>query len=712
MENVIEISGARAEGLKGVDMELPLGQLICFTGRSSNGRRAMALDVLFAESRRRYMHALSPVEREGISGGGKIDLDSITGLPPAIYLGSNRKGCSVGDFLQLQGLLVQLALQMGQMNCLDCGGVCKGYEPAEVEIELAKLYPDCRCLILAPVVLRDSANWLGVWQELRQAGFMRVMIAGEVVRLDGEVPESAADEDSVYVVVDRLQPKEGSNVRFLEAVRLSRFISLGLTKVLVLEKQVELNFNQQPTCVDCGRRYEEMGLDDLVAGDARAQQISLCGRPYVDLAEGTLGALSNFMSENVQESNLSIKIVSVLAEACRLRLDELPMNRRLEALSGGEWQRLQLAACTTSGLMGILYIFDGIGAQVESDLLPAVIDRLRHLVGQGNTALLIDHEPMVTGGVDQVWEFIDGRAYKKTAEALGVEAVYKSNSLEAGDSLAIRGDAASQSYDIELPHGKLICLHGPSGCGKTRLLSEILPAVLRGRTFGFEVTGIARNNRVVAMGLPNRQDTLLAVMGIFEHIAGLYAESAAAKAQGWKSQSFMLDKPGGRCASCEGLGQKYFDLEFLEDVSLVCEQCEGLRFRSEVRDITLRGISISDVLRMTVDRASRHFARDKKISPRLEAAVEYGLGYLSLGQNVQKLERGEWVRLRLACESTRANRRDWFLIDEPAGGDHPEDVELMAKALQSVVQKGATVVVADRHPTILQAAEWLVDLTP
>ncbi|MDE0978173.1 MAG: hypothetical protein OR999_12950, partial [Arenicellales bacterium] len=263
---------------------------------------------------------------------------------------------------------------------------------------------------------------------------------------------------------------------------------------------------------------------------------------------------------------------------------------------------------------------------------------------------------------------------------------------------------------IELPQGALTCLHGPSGCGKTRILRDLLPAALKGKATGYVVCGVGRNNRVVTLDDRVGRDTLLAEMGVFERIADLYAASAVAKAQGWGRAAFMLDKPGGRCPSCEGLGQRHFDLEFLEDIFLKCEVCEGLRFRSEIREITLRGISISDVMAMTVERGLRHFARDAKIKTSLEAADLCGLGYLSLGQNVRKLERGEWLRLRLALESTRKSHRSWLLIDEPAGGDHPQDVQQMVIAFQLLLEKGATIVVAERHPLILAAADKVVEL--
>ena len=171
-----------------------------------------------------------------------------------------------------------------------------------------------------------------------------------------------------------------------------------------------------------------------------------------------------------------------------------------------------------------------------------------------------------------------------------------------------------------------------------------------------------------------------------------------------------MDRPGGRCPICEGRGQCYFDLEFLEDIALVCTTCEGRRYRDETCEVTLRGASIADVLSMTLEQACAHFARYDPIRPRLEAAIDCGLGYLFWGQEMQRLERGEWLRLRLALESTRTSRRTWVLIDDPASGDHPEDVRAMVGVLRELVERGSTVVVADEHPMVRAAADWVVDL--
>ena len=277
-------------------------------------------------------------------------------------------------------------------------------------------------------------------------------------------------------------------------------------------------------------------------------------------------------------------------------------------------------------------------------------------------------------------------------------------------ALVVRGNGVVGPLAIEVPHGKLTCVCGPSGSGKTRLLHEVLLPLLKGRPIEYAAVGMPRNSRVVTVEAPSGKATVLQGLGLFERVADLYAASPAAAARGWSRDAFLLDRPGGRCPSCEGRGQCYFDLEFLEDIALVCAACEGRRYRDEICEVTLRGESIADVLGMTLEQASTHFARHNPIRPRLAAAVGCGLGYLLLGQEVQGLERGEWLRLRLALELTRASQRTWVLIDDPASGDHPEDVRLMVAALQGLVDRGTTVVVADQHPTVKVAADWVVDL--
>lgn len=707
MNATLCVRGARAGGLANVDMDLPLGQIICFTGRSSSGRRAMALDILYAESRRRYMQALSPTERESVSGTARADMDEISGLPPAIYLGALRRGRTVGDYLQLDGILAQIMLEEGQMHCIECGGDCRSYAADEVEREVARVHPDTRCLVLAPLALRNER----MWQQLVQAGFTRVAIDGQVQRLEGDGPALPSDESEVHVVVDRLIPDPNASVRFLEAVRVSRSISSGQTVVWVDGTSEMMHLNQQPTCGECGRQYEPLGTTDFGAGQPLAGQVTLHGRTMDELMDAPLGSLRDWLAGASQKSQGHAKVETALAEACGLELGHLPLSRRLGSLAAGEWQRLQLASCLSSGLTGILYILEDLGSQLAGGMLDAVSAGLRRLVAGGNTALLLDHTPELVAVADEVWTFAGGQVQiGGAAEIERNETDEERVAEQVKPALAIRGEGVVGSLAIELPHGKLTCVCGPSGSGKTRLLHEVLLPVLKGRSVEYAATGMPRNSRVVTVEAPSGKATVLEGVGLFERVADLYAASPAATARGWDRDTFLLDRPGGRCPSCEGRGQCYFDLEFLEDIALVCTACEGRRYRDETCEVTLRGASIADVLSMTLEQACAHFARYDPIRPRLEAAIDCGLGYLFWGQEMQRLERGEWLRLRLALESTRTSRRTWVLIDDPASGDHPEDVRAMVGVLRELVERGNTVVVADQHPMVRAAADWVVDL--
>ena len=703
MKATLCVRGARAGGLANVDMDLPLGRVICFTGRSSSGRRAMALDILYAESRRRYMQALSPAERESVSGTARADVDEISGLPPAIYLGAPRRGRTVGDYLQLDGILAQIMLEDGQMHCLECGGLCRSYAADEVEREVARVHPDTRCLVLAPLALQTA----GMWQQLVQAGFTRIAIDGQIQRLEGDDPALPSSESEVHVVVDRLVPDPKASVRFLEAVRVSRSISSGQTVVWVDGTSEMMHLNQQPTCGECGRQYEPLAATDFGADQPLAGQVTLHGRTMDELMDAPLGSLSDWLEIGQGHA----KVESALAEASGLGLGYLPLSRQLESLATGEWQRLQLVSCLSSGLTGILYVLEDLGSQLSGGMLDAVAADLRRLVAGGNTALLLDHTPELVAAADEVWAFAGGRVQVGQATAIKRDRANEKRAAEQAKlALAIRGSGAVGPLAIELPHGVLTCVCGPSGSGKTRLLHEVLLPLLKGRSVEYAAAGMPRNSRVVTIEAPSGKATVLEGLGLFERVADLYAVAPAATARGWGRDTFLLDRPGGRCPSCEGRGQCYFDLEFLEDIALVCAACEGRRYRDETCEVTLRGASIADVLGMTLEQACTHFARHDPIRSRIEVAVGCGLGYLLLGQEVQGLERGEWVRLRLALESTRVSQRTWVLIDDPASGDHPEDVRTMVAALRGLVDRGGTVVVADQHPTVRAAADWVVDL--
>ena len=204
----------------------------------------------------------------------------------------------------------------------------------------------------------------------------------------------------------------------------------------------------------------------------------------------------------------------------------------------------------------------------------------------------------------------------------------------------------------------------------------------------------------------------MGILGLFPPVARLYAESAANRGQTFPVEWFQLDGAGGRCTTCGGRGRLDCEMEFLEDLSLLCPTCEGRRFKAEIIEVTRRGISIADVLAMSVGEAAEHFSANRRLASRLEGGRSCGLQALCLGTVNSELERGELLRLRLATELSRASHKDLLLLDRSAAGCHADDLALLLRILRSLVEAGVSILVADDDPRLSGSADWIVELGP
>ena len=723
--DAISVRGASAGSLKDVDLDLPLESLMCFAGRCGSGSRTMAVDILYAESRRRYMLALSPVEREGLGGIGRVDAERITGLPPAIYfdcLGDSARG-TVATFLQVDRLLGQLLHELGEIRCPECGGVCRSFTPEEGAAEAIKELGGKRSLILAPLILEDEAAVPGVLRELRQAGYLRVRVGEEVRRLDqDELPEAEmVQERRIEVVVDRLVPEPKNRTRLIEGMRNARSIARGFSWLVDVEEGRRLLLNQQLTCGECGAVFDDLSPDDIYASAGQrhslALKVYLQDKNLADIEKLTLDEACEFIGQLEAGGGVCSAICRSLEEVRALGVGYLRLENRLEQLSTGERQRLLLAGCLSSGLVGILYIFEGIVGIVHPAEQEILIEGLRRLVRQGNSVLVLDHAQRLLAAADEVWTFVDGEV-EKGFHCQVEKTKKRAFSREAAVVRISSEDSAFlKSFDLEFPLQRLVCITGVSGAGKSLFLQQVLVPALRGKMGKGMLVEFHRHRGIHRIAQIEDQrkgseKTLLAELGLFEQISRLYADVPAARKRGYPPEWFWLDSPGGRCTTCEGRGTLHYDLQFMEDISLTCPTCEGNRFRPEILDITLRGLSVSDLLNMDISRAFQHFGRDRRLQTRLAAALDCGLGGRLLGESSGWLERGERLRLQLTGELVRASEKDLIVLDMPAAGGHPEDVVQLATVLERLVVRGASVLVADHHPAMLAAADWIIELGP
>ncbi len=652
------------------------------------------------------MQALAPSQRAGLAGHFRIDVDSVSGLPPVItYLQGERiPSGTVASYMGIEQLLAHHFLVHGQWRCPHCGGRCVSYRAEEVEGAVLEQIGEGQITVLAP--LRETAVGMGesLWGELRRAGYVRVRIDGEIHRLDGDT--GTLNTDQVEVVVDRLRPGGGDSRRFIEAVRSARAIGKGSSLILDADDRL-WPMNQSLTCQTCALVLDTPSQEMLLESDSRAQDLYVSECSWSSVGASSVQVVDALLALTEEKT-----VRSVLATLNRLGLDHLPLGQPLSTLSHSEWQRLRLAFCLSSGMAGILYAFEGIISCVEGVLRQSVAACLQRLVEGGNTVLLVDAAPEAQRIARSVWEFSEGRCVERVD---GVESATTEIDFPIGEGARwqVQGEGEWGRVDLDLPQGAIIGIVGEASCGKTRFMREVLESTLRERSASYRAYLALRKPRVhVPVGALGGK-TVFEELGIHGAVAELFAKSPMGVELGYPSEFYRTDKPGGRCPACSGRGYTQIDLDFFEDAESPCAVCGGTRFRSEVLQVTYRGVHVGKVLEMDLGRARHVFAREKKIADRLRWTAQAGLDYLLLGTDVGQLEWGECLRLQLAVSiKGKPSERDFVVLDHLTPGIHPTEVGEIVSLLRYIAREGGTVLVADAHPHLLSACASLVRIGP
>ncbi|MCA9259460.1 MAG: excinuclease ABC subunit A, partial [Planctomycetales bacterium] len=427
----------------------------------------------------------------------------------------------------------------------------------------------------------------------------------------------------------------------------------------------------------------------------------------------------------------------------------LSIDRSLRTLSGGEVQRVALTSALGSNLTGMLYVLDEPAAGLHPADLPPLVRSVRELCERGNTVALIEHEASLIESADQVVELGPG------AGELGGKVVFQGPPAEmlaspksrTGDWLSGRRGVNFRSerrptnqgwlrllgaqghnlqdVEAEFPLGVLCVVTGVSGAGKSTLVQRTLyPAVAAKLRIDAEqplpfrdLLGVGQIEDAVLVdqspiGRTPRSNPVTYVKA-FDPIRNLFAETVEAQARNFKAGHFSFNVEGGRCEACEGEGFTQIDMRFMADVYMRCPECQGTRYRREVLEVRYRGLSIAEVLGLSVREAFTFFRGQKKIQARLHCLIDVGLEYLRLGQPANTLSSGEAQRLKLANYVSSARRgRTLFILDEPTAGLHHSDVTQLIDCFDSLLAMGHSLVVADHHPLLLGAADHLIDLGP
>ncbi len=833
--NEIEIVHAREHNLKNVSVAIPRDRLTVITGVSGSGKSTIAFDILFAEGQRRYLESLNAYARQFVEPAGRADVDAVYGIPPtvAIEQRTSRGGrkSTVATLTELYHFLRLLFVKLGVQHCPDCGVPIDAQSVESIHARLMKRYRGKRITLNAPLVIGRKGYYTELADWAAGRGYAELRVDGALVPTDAWPRLDRFKEHDIELPVAELRVSAARDREL--ATALDRAVALGRSMVRVLEVGARGSgelYSTERACPKCARSFEPLdprlfsynskygwcpecygtgvqlpGFDVEQTGEeawwteaeAEPQSCPACDgqrlKPEALAVRFHGETIAAVTGRSVAESLEHFKKLKLAAREREIARDVVPelvsrlgfldlvglgyltLDRAAPTLSGGEAQRIRLAAQLGSNLRGVCYILDEptIGLHPrDNDLL---LDTIEKLAAKGNTIVVVEHdeetirraehivdlgpgagrhggEVVVNGSLADLLaseRSVTGRVLaspprhplqpRRTVSAPSKKrARAKAKEGPEAEWLQLTGISRHnlEKLDIALPLRRFVCVTGVSGSGKSTLVRDVLrdnlarlvaarrgkPAALANlKSFtGWQGVGRVLEVDQAPIGKTPRSCPATYV-GIWDDVRKLYAATTEARLRGYDTSRFSFNAAGGRCEGCDGQGRKSIEMSFLPDVRVHCERCGGKRFNSETLAIEFRGKSIGDVLAMTVDEAVGFFAVHPKIHHTLELLRDVGLGYLTLGQQSPTLSGGEAQRVKLVTElakvrpehlRARHSQSTLYVLDEPTIGLHIADVEKLTRVLHRLVDAGNSVIVIEHNLDVLAEADWIVDLGP
>lgn len=508
-----------------------------------------------------------------------------------------------------------------------------------------------------------------------------------------------------------------------------------------------MQFIDETECPEChGARLKKESL-----------YFKINDKNIADLARMDISELLKWMencSDTMSERNKIVsheiirEITSRLQFLCDVGIQYLSLNRPSRSLSGGEAQRIRLATQISSQLVNVLYILDEPSIGLHQRDNERLINSLKELRNQGNSVIVVEHDQDMMKAADYIVDLGPAAGeHGGEISAIGTyDEILKSQSLTAdyltgkrkievpekrrkgtGEWISLIGATGNNLKNViaDFPLGTLICVTGVSGSGKSTLINETLYPILNHHFYRAEkkplpykmISGLEFVDKVIEIdqqpiGRTPRSNPATYV-GVFDEIRQLFTGLPEARIRGYKPGRFSFNVTGGRCETCKGGGVRNIEMNFLPDVYVVCETCNGKRYNDETLEIRYKGKSINDVLEMDITTALEFFENIPSIVQKLQMMHDVGLGYIRLGQPSTTLSGGEAQRVKLATElSKKDTGNTFYILDEPTTGLHFQDIDILMQVLNKLVDMGNTVLIIEHNMDVIKMADWIIDLGP
>ncbi len=825
----IVVHRAREHNLKNIDVSVPREAFTVITGVSGSGKSTLAFDILFNEGQRRYLESLNAYARQFVQPASRPDVDAIYGIPPtvAIEQRTSRGGrkSTVATLTEVYHFLRLLYVKLGTQHCPDCDVAIEPQSAASIAARIQHEHDGTRIMLLAPLVLARKGYYTDLAKWAAGRGFKHLRVDGELLPTKPWPRLNRFKEHTIELPVAQIAvqlPNDGSLQRNLE--RALDF-GKGIVHVVALDgaKKRAQVFSTKRSCPSCGTSFAELDprlfsfnskhgwcescfgtgatLADfdaeqtgeeaswrdadsdtaLVCESCDGERLNPIARKVrfrdlpiaeltaqsVDAANGFFAKLKTTGREAAIGRDLLSEIRSRLSFLQRVGLGYLSLDRGAPTLSGGEAQRIRLAAQLGSNLQGVCYVLDEptIGLHPRDNRI--LLDALSELAKHRNTLIVVEHDEDTIRRADHVIDMGPGAGVRGgeivgygtmadlmanpasiTGQLLAKPLTHPRQPRRATNTkspaLALKGISLHNigNLNVKVPLGRLVVVTGVSGSGKSTLARDVLftnltalvaDAAPRRRKSrppligATEITGADVIDRVLEVDQSpigkTPRSSPATYIGFWDDIRRIYAGSTESKIRGYTASRFSFNTADGRCESCGGQGVQTIEMSFLPDVKVLCDSCGGRRFDSETLTVLWRGQSIGDLLAMSVDDAVEFFAAHATVLHPLKLLQDVGLGYLTLGQPSPTLSGGEAQRIKLVTELAKVRndargslrqkpKQTLYVLDEPTVGLHMADVEKLIHVLHRLVDAGNSVIVVEHNLDVMAEADWIIDMGP